>query len=156
MKEPLTVLLVEDDRIDQIAFQRRSSRSVCTTTTQSPVRLAKHGPSGKPALRRDRRRLQSERRHWLDLLPLRGDMPLIFVTGTGDERLAVEAIKAGAADYLTKDMSRNYLSLLPIVVQNAVKRRQTDKEAAELMHERIRRKTLQDFIRTASHDLITR
>ncbi|MBK8021262.1 MAG: response regulator [Chloroflexi bacterium] len=156
MNDALTVLMVEDDRIDQIAFQRliEQERLHYDYTIASSIGEA---------------RAVLESQHFdviiadynlsdgtgFDLLPLRGDMPLIFVTGTGDERLAVEAIKAGAADYLTKDMSRNYLSLLPIVVENAVKRRQTDKEAAELMHERIRRKTLQDFIRTASHDLIT-
>jgi PAS domain S-box-containing protein len=41
-------------------------------------------------------------------------IPFIIMTGQGDERLAVEMMKLGAADYLVKDM--NLIDLLPDVL----------------------------------------
>ena len=55
-----------------------------------------------------------------DLFEVANKTPLIIVTGAGDETIAVEAIKAGAADYLIKDGERRYLEMLPRVVANAV------------------------------------
>ena len=38
--------------------------------------------------------------------------PILFPTGSGDEMLAVEAMKAGAVDYFVKDPNQNYLELI--------------------------------------------
>jgi len=43
---------------------------------------------------------------------------VIFVTGQGDEQLAVDALKEGAADYIVKQS--DYLHRLPIVITNAI------------------------------------
>ncbi|CAM3533167.1 response regulator [Flavobacterium gelidilacus] len=45
------------------------------------------------------------------------DIPLILVTGQGSEELAVQALKLGANDYLTK--SENYLIRLPSLILNS-------------------------------------
>jgi len=45
-------------------------------------------------------------------------LPVILVTGAGDEQIAVEAMKAGAADYVTK--SSDYLKVLPVVVNQVM------------------------------------
>ena len=61
-----------------------------------------------------------------DILDSVKDAPIIFVTGTGSEEIAIKAWKAGAYDYLIKDHERNYLKAVPITVENAVKHRRTE------------------------------
>jgi signal transduction histidine kinase len=53
----------------------------------------------------------------LDLLPDLERLPMIVVTGFGDEEIAVQALKAGAYDYLIKDQGGQYLKMLPVVVE---------------------------------------
>ncbi len=64
----------------------------------------------------------------LDLLPCTGDAPVVFVTGGGDEEVAVEAMRRGAYDYIIKDRNRNYLKILPSTIQNVMKRRNAEEE----------------------------
>ena len=54
--------------------------------------------------------------------------PTIMITGTGDERVAVEAMKLGADDYIVKDVDGGYLSLLPSVIKKALQQRSAVKE----------------------------
>lgn len=55
------------------------------------------------------------------ILSTRGPLPpLIMVTGAGNEKIAVEAMKAGAADYIVKDVEMGYLELLPIVIEKVL------------------------------------
>lgn len=44
--------------------------------------------------------------------------PVVMLTATGDESLAVEVMKQGAGDYLVKDIEGRYLDLLPAVLEN--------------------------------------
>jgi len=46
--------------------------------------------------------------------------PIIMVTGTGDEKIAVEAMKLGASDYIVKDTEGRYLELLPVVIEGVL------------------------------------
>ncbi|MHC4395473.1 MAG: PAS domain-containing protein [Planctomycetota bacterium] len=55
-----------------------------------------------------------------DILGLVKDAPVIFVTGVGDEKVAIKAWKAGAYDYLIKDIQQNYLKAIPITIENAI------------------------------------
>ena len=53
----------------------------------------------------------------LEQLAARGTFPpTIMLTGTGNERVAVEALKLGASDYVVKDIDGVYLDLLPAVI----------------------------------------
>ncbi len=47
------------------------------------------------------------------------DLPVVILTGTGSEELAVEAMKLGAADYIQK--TPNYIASLPYTLQGVVK-----------------------------------
>jgi len=58
----------------------------------------------------------------LDILAQAKDTAVVVITGTGTEAIAVNALKAGAYDYLIKDLDRNYLKILPITVENAIRR----------------------------------
>ncbi|MCK5718370.1 MAG: PAS domain S-box protein [Thiomargarita sp.] len=63
----------------------------------------------------------------------------IMLTGAGDERIAVEAIKSGAGDYLIKDVNNNYLQLLPEVIECQLQRQeliQQKKQNETALHDR--------------------
>jgi len=63
-----------------------------------------------------------------DILELAKDTPIIVVTGAGDEETAVKAWKAGAYDYLIKDVDQNYLKAIPITVENAINHKMVEKK----------------------------
>jgi PAS domain S-box-containing protein len=77
---------------------------------------------------------------FLRTLNARGcDVPVILVTGLGNERVAVEALKHGAADYVIKEAK--YWELLPSIVERTirathVKRRiEEARRRTEILHE---------------------
>lgn len=59
--------------------------------------------------------------------------PVIFVTGAQDSRIAVAALKAGAFDYVVKDVQGEFIPLLLAAIKTAVEamRLRRGKEAAE-------------------------
>lgn len=58
--------------------------------------------------------------------------PVVMLTGKGNERVAVEALKMGAADYLVKDVDLAFLELLPTVIGRVLARRRLEQERNEL------------------------
>ncbi len=48
--------------------------------------------------------------------------PVVILTGSGSEELAVRALKAGVDDYLVKDIAGGYLELLPVVLHDVVRK----------------------------------
>ena len=72
-------------------------------------------------------------------------LPVVLMTGRGDERIAVEAMKRGASDYLVKDnFDRDNLLR---IVRNAIERNGLARQLAE------RQRDLESFASVASHDL---
>ena len=61
--------------------------------------------------------------------------PLIVVTASGDARVAVEAMKLGASDYIIKDVDGAYLDLLPSVIEQVLHQRNLDEEREKLIME---------------------
>jgi len=59
-------------------------------------------------------------------------VPVIMVTGQGDERIAVKAMQQGAQDYLTK--TPDYLNLLPDVVVRAIEERRLSSRLHQIEH----------------------
>src|SRR5579859_1740204 len=56
----------------------------------------------------------------LEAVPARGyQLPIVMVTGRGDERVAAQAIQRGAIDYLVK--TGDYLRILPAMIEKAVR-----------------------------------
>jgi len=153
---PIALLYVEDDRIDQLAFLNLVEQ----VQLDYQYRIANSVAEARDLLQTEPfdviiSDFQLGDGTALDILAFQNNIPLIVATGAGNEMVAVQAMKAGAYDYLSKDSEQHYLELLPIVVENVVARRLAERESIELMRERIRRETLQAFIRDASHDLRT-
>jgi two-component sensor histidine kinase len=48
--------------------------------------------------------------------------PVVYVTGTQEGRVAVAALKAGAVDYVIKDVAEDFLSLLRSAIDDALER----------------------------------
>ncbi len=102
---------------------------------------AERGPIEFDALMLD---YQQQDLNALDLLKelrqiSRIDLPIILVTGQGDEELATQALRLGASDYVVKNPG--YLSRLPGLLENAYHRTQLLREQAALRasEERFRR-----------------
>ncbi len=72
--------------------------------------------------------LEELRRTWPHL-------PVIMVTGMGNEKVAVSALKAGAADYLIKESHLGYLDVLPTIVRNAYEKNRLAIEVVRLRRE---------------------
>ena len=64
-------------------------------------------------------------------------LPLVLLTGTGSEGLAVEALRIGVNDYLIKDIELGYLDLLPVVLPGVV-RQYNDRLAHQRTEEALR------------------
>lgn len=107
MTEPLRVLLIDDDEVDRMSVRRLLASS-------SPAAAITECDSGEAALERlgdavydcillD---MRLPGQSGLDLLrAVRGAeirTPVIMLTGFGDEDTAVECMKAGASDYISK------------------------------------------------------
>ena len=95
-------------------------------------------------------------------LAARGPLPpIIMITGTGNEQIAVEALKLGAGDYIVKDADGGYLELLPSVIDRVLFKHQLveDKRRAEAALRQYateleaRNEELDAFARTVAHDL---
>jgi two-component sensor histidine kinase len=57
--------------------------------------------------------------------------PVIYVTGADESRIAVAALKAGAADYVIKDVDGVFLELLRSAVEAAVEQRELKRQRDE-------------------------
>lgn len=81
-----------------------------------------------------------------DILKLEQAPPVVYVTGAQDGRIAVAALKTGAADYVIKEANDEFVHLLGRAVQGAIERRrlaiEAEKAQAEVLRERDRAEAL--------------
>ncbi|MBA7679904.1 Adaptive-response sensory-kinase SasA [subsurface metagenome] len=123
------ILLIEDDKVDQKAFKRlvKEEKLPYDCTIAGSVSEAKSIlGSGKFDVAIVDYMLGDGTA--FDILDSARDIPTIFVTGTGSEEIAIKARRAGAYDYLIKDVERNYLKAVPITIENAVEHKKTEEE----------------------------
>ncbi len=126
-KEKYRLLLVEDDKLDQIAFKRLVEQEALPYD----CRTAECVSCAKDILATEKFDIVITDYNLpdgtgLEVLDMVTDAPVILITGTGDEEIAIRAWKAGAYDYLIKDVKRNYLKAVPITVENAVRHSKTE------------------------------
>jgi CheY-like chemotaxis protein len=128
-ENPMCILLVEDNEHDAVVFKRALKQSqmqhVVTHCFRAEDALAKLNKgdgtfhvvvSGYKLLGMTGMELHVE------ILKTGIQIPFIILTGAGSEHLAVEALKTGVDDYIVKDSNDAYLQLLPLVLQEAVRR----------------------------------
>jgi signal transduction histidine kinase len=120
-KERIKILLVEDDRVDRMAFERLVKREKLPYdyVTAGSVSEARAALTGEPVDLVLLDYLLGDGTAF-DLFADIGDVPIVMLTGSGDEAIAIQAMKAGAHDYLTKDPEGNYLITLAMTVENAI------------------------------------
>jgi PAS domain S-box-containing protein len=123
------ILMVEDDRVDQMAFERFAGYA------KFPYDYILTG-----SIEEAKRALELENFDAavvdfmlgdgtaFDLFDHIQDTPVVIVTGTGDEEIAVKAMKAGASDYIIKDPENYYLKALSATIENAIKNKRIEKE----------------------------
>ena len=131
------ILLVEDDRLDQMAFKRlvKEENLPYDYTIAGSVAQASQILGGEKFDLVFVDYLLGDGTAF-DILDSIVDTPAVFATGTGSEELAVKAMKSGASDYLIKDPNRNYLKVLPEVVKNAIKHKK-DEDELKQFHEKL-------------------
>lgn len=119
----MNILLVEDNEHDRAAFHRafRGVGYDCSITdcVRAPEAVAtiEADPLAFDVVVIDH---HLPCQHGLDLckelLAAAVPLPLVILTGSGSEQVAVEALKAGVDDYIIKDPDSAYLQMLPMVL----------------------------------------
>jgi signal transduction histidine kinase len=148
--QPLRILLVEDSEHDRVAFRRafqnstipaliteyvRAEQALCVLRTEAAnfdLIVTDYKLPGMTGLALCEELLQ----HQVAL-------PLVLLTGSGSEHLAVDALKAGVNDYIIKDVNGGYLDLLPIVLPEVVRQ----------YHDRLERQRAEEKIRSLNREL---
>lgn len=134
----MRVLILDDDEIDRKAVRRALWLSgmpaeIVEADTLSAARSLLAGPGSVDAVVADYLLPDGSASDLLSELRDRGgEPPVVVLTGQGDERVAVELMKAGAADYLSK----NELSprRLRKVLRAAVRIAAAERRAHEAQH----------------------
>ena len=126
------ILVIEDDKVDQMAFER----FVKAGSLPFAYQMTNSIKAAREALEmNDFDAILSD--YFLgegtafDILSQHPDIPVVVVTGTGSEEIAVNALKKGAYDYLIKDVEGSYLTMIPITLKNAIRRFKNEKELQE-------------------------
>lgn len=136
MHEGVRVLYVDDDagiaRLVQRGLERRGYSVECAPNGDAALRRIEEG--GIEAVGLDHFMTGGTGLDVLEALKDRIDAPpVVYVTSSGDTGVAVAALKAGAADYVPKDVSGDFLDLLESAIDGAIEqaRLRREKEAAE-------------------------
>ncbi|HWQ86565.1 sensor histidine kinase [Brevundimonas sp.] len=87
-----------------------------------------------------------------DIIALGNPPPVVYVTGAQEGRIAVAALRAGAADYVIKDVSEDFTALLRNALEEAVSRRRLQRANDEAQEQvRIARDRAEAMLREVNH-----
>jgi PAS domain S-box-containing protein len=119
----LNLLLVEDDRVDQMAFGRmiREQSPRYTVTIAGSIAEAR-SVIGNARVDIAVCDFYLGDGTAFDILPefVRSGIPVIVVSGAEDEGSATDAVRKGAVEYIVKDQNYNYLKALPLAIERAL------------------------------------
>lgn len=143
---PLRILLVEDKAYDVKIFQKAIENSGTdyivkhVSRADEALNLLQADPSAFDLLVTDHQMPgMTGLALCQTLLAQQVPIPIVLLTGTGSEVLAVAALKAGVDDYLVKDIDGSYMDLLPLVLSRVVEkyRDRIAKQQAEIEREQL-------------------
>jgi len=124
-RRPLNVLYIEDDLaiglLMKMAVEKHGDRAEIALTGKEGLRLHRTGLYDIVAIDfqlPDMTGIDIGRQILLET----PDMPLIMITGRGNERLASEALKLGFVEYLVKDDADVFLELVPSIIEHCWRR----------------------------------
>ncbi|MEW4561467.1 ATP-binding protein [Bremerella sp. JC770] len=144
--------LVIDDSIADSRLLQAMLRQACPQSFE-----VEHAPSGREGLQSLQERefdcvfldyRLEDSRDWdvLDKIRASGnDVPIVAISGHGNEQVAVEGLKQGAQDYLVKD------AMTPETVHRALTNAMEKVKLAREVDER--QKEMRDFAHMAAHDI---
>jgi PAS domain S-box-containing protein/putative nucleotidyltransferase with HDIG domain len=146
--DPMRILYVEDDPGLARLVQKRLGKVGYTVDIASDGEegLAKYQANSYDLLFVDQSLPVHDGLEVIRILGSNGSLPpTVMITGTGDERVAVEAMKLGAGDYIVKDVEGGYLELLPSVVEKVLQQRRAveEKQRAEEAYRAVAEHSLQ-------------
>ncbi len=123
------ILIVEDDSVDRLIFEKFTKRS----EFKYPYKIASGTKEAFTYLSEEKFiAIVSDYNLGdgtaFDILAKIKHIPLIIVTGIGDEKIAVKAMKNGAADYLIKEPTGGYLETIPIAIDKALAHKEQQNE----------------------------
>ncbi len=120
MTGALTILAVDDSEVDQDLYKRtlKATLHKLVPAFNAGDGLAKVSEVKPDLILLDYNLPDLSGLNFLERLatPSGVRFPIIMLTGAGDQTIAVEAMKAGASDYLVKDTAGHYLHDLPRVI----------------------------------------
>ena len=129
------ILLIEDDKLDRAAFVRMVKEKelpyACTVAASVSEALSILVEQQFDIIIADYMLGDGTA---FDILNSVKNIPVVIVTGAGDEEIAVQAWKAGAADYLIKDFDKNYLKTVSITVENTIGHKKIQDKLLLLSH----------------------
>ncbi len=132
LNERVRILVMEDDaglaRLCRKALERAGY--TVDVAADGEAGLAMYNPEMHDVVTLDHAMPVYDGLEVIRRLSARGPLPpIVMVTGAGNERTAVEAMKLGAYDYVVKDAEAVYLDLLPAVIAQAIGRRFVEEHA---------------------------
>ncbi|WP_309630077.1 histidine kinase dimerization/phosphoacceptor domain -containing protein [Brevundimonas sp.] len=154
-RPPIRLLYIDDDRGLSRLVQKELGRHGYDVT------LAADGDEGVAALDADDFDICAldhymPGRDGLDVLPdilhRPAPPPVVYVTGAQEGRIAVAALRAGAADYVIKDVSEDFTALLRSALEDALLRRRLERENEEAQEQvRVARDRAEAMLREVNH-----
>lgn len=154
-RPPIRLLYIDDDRGLSRLVQKELGRHGYEVT------LAADGDEGVAALDADDFDICAldhymPGRDGIDVLPdilhRPSPPPVVYVTGAQEGRIAVAALRAGAADYVIKDVSEDFTALLRSALEDALLRRRLERENEEAQEQvRIARDRAEAMLREVNH-----
>lgn len=125
----LNILLVEDSFYDRDAFRRAIQKGMSNfeisecVCAEDAVDFIVNQKNNFDLIVSDYNLMEMNGLDMYHVLREHGiETPFVILTGSGDEFLAVKALKEGVDDYLIKDPDQGYFKILPVVLPNVIER----------------------------------